>query len=166
MESNPGKYIIIRHRKENLKKCSLRGLESRADCLFLTYPSCNDEHLTKIVRGAILLDMEGADLSPADVGPLVILDGTWAYASAMSAAMPQLKECIRRRIPGDWKTAYPRYQTACVDPARGLASVEAMYAAAVHLGRSTERLLDSYYWKDQFLLLNRHILATIGKSLE
>jgi pre-rRNA-processing protein TSR3 len=29
--------IILRHRRENLKKCSLRGLECRPDCLFFTY---------------------------------------------------------------------------------------------------------------------------------
>ena len=29
---------LMRHRKENLKKCSLRGLEERTDCLFLSYP--------------------------------------------------------------------------------------------------------------------------------
>ena len=30
--------VIIRHRLENLKKCSLRGLENRTDFIFLTYP--------------------------------------------------------------------------------------------------------------------------------
>jgi pre-rRNA-processing protein TSR3 len=30
--------IILRHKKENLKKCSLRGLEPREDLRFFTYP--------------------------------------------------------------------------------------------------------------------------------
>ena len=30
--------IIFRHRKENLKKCSLRFIEKRADCIFYSYP--------------------------------------------------------------------------------------------------------------------------------
>ena len=33
--------LILRHRRENLKKCSLRGLESRSDMIFLTYPLSN-----------------------------------------------------------------------------------------------------------------------------
>jgi pre-rRNA-processing protein TSR3 len=160
------KYIIIRHRKENLKKCSLRGLENRTDCLFLSYPSCNNDLLSRIVRGGIVLDMEGEELSPADVGPLVVLDGTWAYAGVMRSAMPQLAQCVTRRIPGAWRTAYPRYQTACIDPVRGLASIEAMYAAALYLGRSTEGLLDSYFWKDQFLSLNRAIILKHAKESE
>jgi pre-rRNA-processing protein TSR3 len=147
-------YIIIRHRKENLKKCSLKGLEGRADCLFLTYPFCNNPDLARIVQGGLLLDMSGEELSQADRGALIILDGTWAYAALMRRTLRQLDSCVCKKIPSQWRTAYPRYQTACADPARGLASVEAMYASAVHLGRSTDGLLDGYYWKDQFLSLN------------
>jgi pre-rRNA-processing protein TSR3 len=30
--------IILRHARENLKKCSLKGLEKRSDFRFFTYP--------------------------------------------------------------------------------------------------------------------------------
>jgi pre-rRNA-processing protein TSR3 len=148
------RFIVIRHRKENLKKCSLRGLENRSDFCFLTYPSCVKIDLMETFRGMILLDIEGEPLSKNDNGPIILLDGTWAYVSAMRAAMPQLNQCVRRKLPDSWRTAYPRYQTACPDPTRGLASIEAIYAAATHMGTSREGLLDAYYWKDQFLALN------------
>jgi pre-rRNA-processing protein TSR3 len=56
-----------------------------------------------------------------------------------------------RSLPADWKTAYPRRQTECPDPERGLSSVEALFLAHQILGRSTEGLLARYHWRDQFL---------------
>ena len=41
--------IILRHRKENLKKCSLRGLETHKDLKFYTYPQHMPENLTGYV---------------------------------------------------------------------------------------------------------------------
>jgi len=59
-----------------------------------------------------------------------------------------------RSLPIDLKTAYPRRQEDCQDPERGLASVEALFAAYTILGRDTTGLLDFYYWKEDFLLKN------------
>jgi pre-rRNA-processing protein TSR3 len=149
--------IIVRHGKENLKKCSLKGLEGRSDLLFFRYPDCLSAGVLPPLEGCVLLDMEGEVLSEKDRAPLVLLDGTWRYAAKMRAQIQQLSGCVCRRLPEGWVTAYPRYQTDCVDPMRGLASVEALYAAYSTTGRSPEGLLDLYYWKEQFLLLNRKL---------
>lgn len=144
--------IVIRHRKENLRKCSLRGLEDRSDMAFFRYPSCVPK--LPSFEGSILLDMEGEELSREDNGPIVVLDATWRYASTMMRHIPQLGQCQRRRIPQGWSTAYPRKQSDCLDPSRGLASIEAIYVAFMVMGRNLEGLLDSYYWKDLFLEKN------------
>ena len=154
-------FVIIRHRKENLKKCSLRGLEGREGFLFLRYPECL-EGVFPSVEGCILLDVDGSELVPTDQEPLILLDATWKYATQMRNNIPQLAECQRRRLPDTWRTAYPRYQTGCSDPERGLASIEALYVASLITGRSTDGLLDGYYWKDQFLEKNNPFLDDLN----
>jgi len=141
--------VIVRHRKENLKKCSLRGLETRADFLFVPYPlrdplPCLDNY--------VVLSLEGPPLSQGDEERgLVLLDGTWRYAQKMAATVSHLP---RRSLPS-LQTAYPRRQEDCHDQSRGLASIEALFAAFHILGRPTEGLLDRYYWKERFLRANQ-----------
>ncbi|MFM7921442.1 MAG: hypothetical protein ACKPJJ_14570, partial [Planctomycetaceae bacterium] len=52
------------------------------------------------------------------------------------------------------KTAYPRKSEIYEDPEGGLATIEALYAALRILRRPVAGLLDSYYWRQQFLNLN------------
>jgi len=139
---------ILRHRRENLKKCSLRGLEPRADFRFFTYPGDPLPDLS----GYVLLTLGAPELSEQDAGRgLFLIDGTWRYAAKMAAAIP--KENLElRSLPAALRTAYPRQQNDCPDPERGLASIEALFAAYKILGRDTAGLLDNYYWKDHFLL--------------
>lgn len=144
--------IIIRHRKENLKKCSLRSLESRNDMLFLTYPFAELPPLERFV----ILVMEGAPLlseKDHDKG-ILLLDSTWRYLPKMVDAVEKYATVEKRCLPGHYITAYPRDQKGCVDPGRGLASVEALYISYKLMGKSTEGLLDHYYWRDQFIQLN------------
>jgi len=150
--------IILRHRKENLKKCSLRGLEGRPDLLFFKYPQ--DVDTLPISSQTILLDVEGAELSPAEAAsqPILLLDGTWRYAAAMKAAVQRRwsDNLIVRRLPHT-TTAYPRYQTGCSDPGAGLASVEALYVVC-YLGlKPTAGLLQNYHWRHEFLELNPYL---------
>lgn len=143
--------IVLRHRKENLKKCSLRGLENREDFVFYTYP----KETVQGFEGYILLDMEAEPLTIDDAHRgLFILDGTWRYAEKMYENTPGLDTLVRRSIPPHFITAYPRKQEDCPDPTRGLASVEAIYIAYYLMGRDTTGLLDNYYWKDKFLKIN------------
>ena len=146
--------LVIRHRKENLKKCSLTGLEPREDFTFFRYPLNN---LSAELNTYCLLGMEGEPLTAEDrhLG-LLLVDGTWRYAQKMEKwVLEQCPQITRRTLSGNWRTAYPRCQSCCPDPERGLASVEALYAAYNILGYSTEGLLDHYHWKERFLELSQ-----------
>ena len=151
MQCDPS-AIIIRHRKENLKKCSLRSLESREDLLFLTYPF----NLLPPLENFVMLVMEGApllSLEDQDKG-ILLLDSTWRYLPRMVDAVEKMATPEKRCLPGHYLTAYPRDQKSCVDPRRGLASVEALYISYKLIGKNTDGLLDHYYWRDQFIKLN------------
>lgn len=144
--------IILRHKRENLKKCSLRGLEQRKDMVFLTYPTSLIPDLTRYC----VLTLDAPLLSPEDAHlGLFLIDGTWRYAEKMakSVASSVPGPFVCRSLPTHFRTAYPRRQLDCPDPERGLASVEALYLAYSILGRSTEGLLDHYHWKEQFINL-------------
>ena len=154
--------LILRHNKENLRKCSLTPLQGRHDLHFLRYPK--DVSQMPIQMGTIVLVMGAPELPfEASDAPLLLIDGTWRYAARMwnrvqsaygDRLVPySLPHCI---------TAYPRYQTACDDPEAGLASVEALYLAYACLGRSTEGLLDHYHWREEFLERNQPLWDRIA----
>ena len=151
---------ILRHTRENLKKCSLRGLEGRPDLAFFTYPL---KRPLPPLEGYVLLSLEGSLLTTEDrKRGLLFLDGTWRYAAAMERNTPGLETLPRRRLPAGCTTAYPRIQTGCADPTAGLATVEALYIAHVLLERDVEGLLDHYHWRLPFLEKNRHALQRMA----
>jgi pre-rRNA-processing protein TSR3 len=143
--------VIIRHTRENLKKCSLKGLENRSDFIFHTYPLNN--FLT--LQNYIYLCVDAPPLSKEDFSyGLLVIDATWRLAGKMEKVLnPMIQTMIPRSIPGNIRTAYPRYQDDCIDPERGLASIEAIFSAYELMGRPTDGLLDGYYWKEKFLNL-------------
>jgi pre-rRNA-processing protein TSR3 len=141
--------IILRHRRENLKKCSLTGLEKREDLLFFTYPKDPLPDLSSY----ILLKVGAPPLSLEDQNHgLFLIDGTWKLAETMEKNSP--KAPIERSLPDHFRTAYPRRQTQCPDPEKGLSSLEALFVAYFILGRPLSGLLDHYHWKEPFLEKN------------
>lgn len=147
--------VVIRHRLENLKKCSLRGLEERTDFQFFTYPYTALPPLA----GYVVLTLDAPPLSSAESAcGLLVIDATWRYAQKMIKPFLGQSEYLYRSLPALCRTAYPRRQEDCPDPERGLASIEAIYLAYRLLGRDTTGLLDNYYWKEQFLQLNQTII--------
>jgi pre-rRNA-processing protein TSR3 len=150
MQSFPPTFVI-RHRLENLKKCSLRGLEIRSDFIFLSYPYSS----LPTLHDYIVLTMNAPLLTIADAPyGLLILDGTWRYAAKMFKPLDQQPQFLYRSLPSHYRTAYPRRQQDCPDPERGLASIEAIFISYQILQRETSGLLDNYYWKEQFLSIN------------
>lgn len=153
MQSFPyPKTTIIRHQRENLKKCSLRGLEPRNDMQFFSYP----QGLLPDLNGYMMLVVEGAPPLTShdhDKG-LLILDSTWRYLQKMISFVEGQAVLEKRTLPGIYRTAYPRKQDDCPDPTRGLSSLEALFIAYHILGRATDGLLDNYYWKEPFLKTN------------
>ncbi len=139
------KTVILRHRRENLKKCSLRGLEKRDDLIFYTYPVDPIPDYSQY----LLLKVGAPTLSIEDQSRgLFLIDGTWRLSSIMEKELPFKMQA--RSLPLHFRTAYPRKP----NPETGLATVEALYIAHQILGRSVEGLLDFYYWKTQFLNKN------------
>jgi pre-rRNA-processing protein TSR3 len=137
---------VIRHPKEKIRKCSLRFLHERPEMTFLR----GNPGFVFDATGFTLLAVDAEPLSTKDnERPLLLLDSTWRW-------LPQLLACvsgepIRRSIPGNVRTAYPRISKVFEDPEAGLASIEALYLARKLLGDDDPTLLDGYHWKDPFL---------------
>ncbi len=149
----PSPTIIVVHPRENRRKCSVEPLRQHSDFRFWTFP----ERGTESLQGYVRLGIGGPLLSEADrESGLLVLDGTWRLAQRME---PSFADVPVRSIPV-WQTAYPRVSKVFEDPLTGLATIEAIYAAYVSLGRNTTGLLDQYRWSDQFLEQNRHLLAS------
>jgi len=154
--------LVIRHAKERLSKCSLHGLEDRDDLDFRTFRPDQPEILTpEEATGRIVLALDAPPLSADDAARgLILIDGTWRLAEKMHRALRgALRHAEPRSLPEGWRTAYPRQQTECPDPERGLASVEALFAAHRILGRDAEGLLEHYHWREGFLALNEERLG-------
>lgn len=148
----PPRTIIIRHRKENLKKCTLRGLESHPSLHFFTYP----QGINRLpsLENTLLLAVDGDPLSEKDQGKhLLLIDATWRLSKKIIHSLPPLP---KRSLPSAIKTAYPRRQEDCPLPDQGLASIEALYLAWKLLGVEYETLLDNYHWKLEFLYKNKN----------
>jgi pre-rRNA-processing protein TSR3 len=139
--------VIVRHPKENPRKCSVLPLRGRPDIVFLKHPVAEPPPLEGYVR----LAAEGPELSSLDAGcGLLLLDGSWRWAGVMTRAFEQVPP---RSLHG-YQTAYPRVSKQGTDPDNGLASVEALFLAYHILGRPTEGLLAHYRWAEDFLRRN------------
>jgi pre-rRNA-processing protein TSR3 len=139
--------VIVRHAKENPRKCSVLPLRARPDLVFLNYPVKERPAL----EGYIRLAAEGPELTAADAARgLLLLDGSWRWAAAMTRDFADVEP---RSLHG-YRTAYPRVSKQGTDPDNGLASVEALFVTYHILGRPTEGLLDHYHWRAQFLRIN------------
>jgi pre-rRNA-processing protein TSR3 len=139
--------VIVRHTHENPRKCSILPLRNRSDVVLLNYPLRERPSLAGYIR----LAAEGPELSTDDAGSgLLLLDASWRWANKMTR---DFSDVPSRSLRG-WNTAYPRVSRLGTDPANGLASVEALFAAYHILGRPTEGLLDQYWWAEEFLRTN------------
>lgn len=163
MIENKDRTFILRHRRENIKKCSLRGLEGKDNFCFLTYPKIT----TIDYPNLIVLTHHAPVLSKVDIGTLLLLDGTWKLAELMQKNIILPSSAVFRSIPSIFRTAYPRRQEQWIDPNIGLASIEALYIAHLILGKETMHLLENYYWKESFLIKNQEALKNFlpGENL-
>src|SRR5271166_5711591 len=110
--------VIVRHPRENPRKCSILPLRGRPDLLIAAYPVKQPPSLDNYVR----LTAEGPELSAADAAcGLLLLDGSWRWAGAMTRAFLNVEP---RSLHG-LRTASPRVSRLGTDPDNGLASVEA-----------------------------------------
>lgn len=142
--------IVVVHPKERRKKCTVEPLRGREDFRFWKFPRKGSESLEGYVR----LGLHGPLLTAADCDRgLLVLDGTWKLAERMVPDYEQLP--VRSLLP--WRTAYPRVSKLYEDPAAGLATIEALFAAFWQMGRDTTGLLDQYHWMSEFLEINSEL---------
>ena len=150
--------LILRDPKESLAKCSLTPLRGLDGVRFVDYHP--DRRLD--ADGRVLLDPDGEPLTEEDRGrDLFLIDCAWRRVPKLARTVDGV--LLRRRLPA-LVTAYPRKSKTFEDPERGLASVEALYAASVLLGAPRPELLEAYRWRDAFLERNR--AARTGRELD
>jgi len=140
--------LILRDPRESPKKCSLTPLRGVHGIRFVPYAS--DRRVD--AAGRVLLHPDGEEIGPADRGRgILLVDCAWRRLPALLASVDG--EPARRRLP-PFATAYPRKSRLFEDPERGLASVEALYAALALLGDPQPALLAAYPWAERFLAAN------------
>jgi len=140
--------LILRDPRESPAKCSLTPLRGLPGITFVEYHGGR-----RLDAGRrILLSPEGTELGPADRGlDLLLVDCSWRRVPKLVATLDG--ELLPRRLP-PLVTAYPRRSKTFPDPALGLASVEALYAAVLLLGEPRPELLAHYRWREAFLAAN------------
>jgi pre-rRNA-processing protein TSR3 len=147
----PLSVLIIVRRGENRAQCTIQHLRGTPGIAFLRYPFYQKPDLSRY----FLLAPDAPPLVRADAGrPLLLLDANWHRALKMRRAIEPIEA---RAIPHGWRTAYPRRSKVHTDPDTGLATIEALFAAACVLGCRDESLLRSYPWRNNFLALNRDL---------
>ncbi len=140
--------VVVRHPRENTRKCSLRHLHGNPDFRFFRA----SEGFSFDASVYLLLEMDAPEISPADSGlPILLLDSTWALLPRMRAKISG--NPILRSIPASIKTAYPRKSKLFEDPS-GLATIEALYAALKIMGTPDPEILRGYIFAKKFLDIN------------
>lgn len=148
--------FILRHRKERLSKCSLRGLENQSNLRFFSYPAESDALVQQLLAlpPPICLAPNAVPLTKEDLDrPIVLLDATWRLAQKLFRAVDEkLKDHWQvRALPRGLKTAYPRRQSDCPEPGTGLASIEALAIVQHLIGQDGLKMLCNYRWREKFI---------------
>ncbi len=145
--------LILRDPRESVRRCSLTPLRGSPGIRFVNWRP--DRRLD--AAGRVLLTPDGEELTRADAGGgLLLIDCSWRRVSTLRAAIDG--EPRPRRLP-PLVSAYPRRSRDFVDPAQGLASVEALFAALAILGRPRPALLEGYHWAQEFLAANPELVS-------
>jgi pre-rRNA-processing protein TSR3 len=148
---SPPPTVIVVHPKEKRSKCTVEGLRGDPRFVFHRFP-----HRPANLGGYVRLGLGGPALSATDVDcGLLILDGTWRWAGQMEAAFADVPVRSLPRL----ETAYPRTSKVFSDPAEGLATIEAVYAALRLLGRDVTNLWGAYPWASSFVARNSAAFA-------
>lgn len=143
--------------RERPRKCTVTPLAGRADVSIARF----EPGQAIPVASAWLLHPDGEPLDRFARGPegractrLAVLDTTWKRVPDLVARIAAPVPPRRLAIPAGFVTVYPRRNQKGLDPAAGLASVEAIFLAAAFLGNYDESFLAHYHWRAEFLALN------------
>lgn len=126
-------------------KCTLEPLRHRAELEFIEAIG----EVTLDGTGMLLLEIGAPPITLADAGRrLILLDGSWKQVAELRARVTG--QPMGRSLP-PVTSSYPRRNREGLDPAAGLASVEALYFALRLQGHDDPTLLAHYYWGEEFL---------------
>jgi len=142
------KVTVVRHPRENLKKCSLSHLHGEPSFEFLTA----SDGFSFDAAGFTLLEMGAPPITEADADrPFLLLDSTWNLLGRIRRKV--YGNFMPRSIPPAILSAYPRVSKMHDDPS-GLATVEALYAALRLMGKADVRIIRNYKFAQLFLEIN------------
>jgi hypothetical protein len=149
------RYLIITRDSNVEKKCTLFPLRGRPDFSFYS----KDDPINILSNSIILFpsgepfskdimdDIMSNELENVAILNIVLIDSRWKKAKGIADNLPDLRKVsLEGYVTGAQRKDPP--------PRGGLASVEALYLASIHLGRPDPTLLSKYHFKDRFLRLN------------
>lgn len=140
--------VVVRHPRENTKKCSLSHLHGNPN--FKSYTAFDGFSLD--ATGYLMLEMNAPEVNLSDFGlPILLLDSTWALLPRLRAKIsgdPQL-----RSLPASIKTAYPR-KSKLFEDLDGLDSIEVLYSALKIMNIPDPEILRGYIFAKKFLEIN------------
>jgi pre-rRNA-processing protein TSR3 len=153
--------ILLRLNKESPKKCSLTPLRAREEWPIRWIHCAIGDAIE--VGEVTLLHPDGEPLGPADIArPLLLIDSSWRDLPRVLRGVSG--NLHKRCLPKGLVTAYPRKSSLFEDPETGLSSIEALHAAVAMLGQRDDRLLEGYYWAQQYLQQNAALLDPGGAA--
>lgn len=158
------KYEIVIDHSETGSQCSIQPLRGRPDFKFF---GVSGEGPLGPLSAPILLHPDGKCLTEMDLPPTV------SALASVDCVWIRLPKIIRRlswtdtpavlaKIPDGFVTAYPRVSKLTSDPKGGLATVEALFAAAALLGNWDVSLLSRYYFGRLFVERNAKLFVELG----
>jgi pre-rRNA-processing protein TSR3 len=166
------RFFIVQDYKENRRKCTLTPLAGVDGMTFLCLGPRKQAPEAE-VPGGVLLHIDGRPLHRSDAdllgdGCLLLVDSTWARVPKVLRRMKVTAggRLEKRSLPRGFITAYPRKSKLKRDPDEGLASVEALFLAAVILGEPAPDLLRHYRWSAEFLRRNFEQLQAFCPGIE
>jgi ribosome biogenesis protein Tsr3 len=154
-------YEVILDSGETANKCTIAPLSDRPD--FRMFHVRAGAVLGPL-RSPLLLHPDGECLTAfanSKASGVAAIDCVWRRLEPLLARIegevPKLA-----RIPAGFETAYPRKSKWNVDPASGLATIEAIFIASAILGSWDLTLLSRYAFAAEFLSRNRERFVSLG----
>lgn len=153
------RVVILKDYRESPKKCSILPLAGRPGIEFVAY----DPHapIGRDFTGFTLLHPEGEPAGRLGSDErLLLVDANWPAARGIYRKLDAGGPALRRIAINGFRTAYPWKKNS---PPNTLASVEALFVVHHLAGIRDDTLLDHYYFREQFLDLNREALARYSR---
>lgn len=162
-------FLIVRDYKENRQKCTVSPLRGQDGFRFVDLPHPSRSSTVETIPPGILLSVDAPELQREDckrldAGCVTLIDSTWARLSKVlqRVRLAPNETTLPRSLPRDVVSAYPRVSKLYDDPRAGLASIEAVFAVTVILGKPDLGVIEHYRWAAEFLEQNHLTWKRLG----